>query len=532
MGVVGSKPAREAPVRYVAKKMPRLDKTPVEQQFKKPVYTAQGINTRQDDVNTEPIMYVETSKDASSTEITDHATPRWYLNTYMEMLDNVRTDQTIISGNFPLSWERDKYEPYSLVRGRIDDEDLRWVLAPEQRKMGVEELLPHTKLDRNVLQDILDTVELPRVQYRNYKGKLHKTIADANTHMAARKEQVEKARESELLRQIGYSEEEVAREEQYMTNRPRGVKALDDLGVSIREKKRQARAQEASEMEEMLEQRRIEQIERGEATITEDDLYERPEHISSKLKPFQFRQTNTKKMYAADIGRNEQDGAKFHWWLDRRRRIKRAVDNIHGVPIYNERLSANEEQTHKQMREAAEFNFEMARAQGAKGFTDPRGHYDDFMSMLRYNKTIDGDSETTVEVHQEDGADHEVFRYPHTKDHPKYETRTHVQRQEAAATKPVDTDVHKYYGFDNDGSADGSGNDGAASASSSSSQAESVGRQNNPERVSGWTQKDVRGAPGVSSHDARDGAHTPSSSPSSTAPPPPPQGGGDSDKGN
>ncbi|PWU83816.1 hypothetical protein C4B63_281g2 [Trypanosoma cruzi] len=171
MGAARSRPAREAPVRYVAKQIPRADRIPVEQQFKKPEFTAQGINRRLEDVNTEPLMYVETSKDASSTELTDHTAPRWYLNTYMEMVDNQRTDQVIISGNLPLSWERDKFEPYALVRGRIDDEDLKWVLAAEQRKKGVDELLPSTKLERNVLQDILDTVELPRLQYRNYKGK-------------------------------------------------------------------------------------------------------------------------------------------------------------------------------------------------------------------------------------------------------------------------------------------------------------------------------------------------------------------------
>lgn len=500
MGGAASKPAREAPVRYVAKKMPRMDKTPIEQQFKKPSYTAQGINARQDDVNTEPIMYVETSKDASSTEITDHASPRWYLNTYMEMLDSVRTDQTVISGNLPLSWERDKYEPYSLVRGRIDDEDLRWVLAPEQRKMSIDELLDHTKLDRYVLQDILDTVEVPRVQYRNYKGKLHKTIEDANTHIAARKVQVEKARESELLRNIGYSEEEVAKEEQYMTNRPRGVKALDDLGVSVREKNRQIRASEASDMEEMLERRHIEQIERGEVELTEDDLHSRPEYLSTKLKPFQFRQANTKKMYAADLGRNEEDGAKLHWWLDRRRRIKRAVDNIHGVPIYNERLSANEEQSHKQMQEAAEFNFEMARTQGAKGFTDPRASHDDFMAMMRYNKLVDGDSETSVQVTEGGATEHEVFRYPHTKSHPAHEKQTTVKRP-AEPTAPIDTDIHKYYGFDNSSSLDDAeatqkGGGGAGDGTASTPAAEGG---NSPSRFS-WGEMGVRGAGAMGSH--------------------------------
>lgn len=74
----------------------------MEQQFKKASFTAQGSYTRTDDVNTEPVMYVETSKDGSSTELTDHFSPRWYLNTNTEMMDNQRTDQTDIRGNLPL----------------------------------------------------------------------------------------------------------------------------------------------------------------------------------------------------------------------------------------------------------------------------------------------------------------------------------------------------------------------------------------------------------------------------------------------
>lgn len=448
MGASAAKPAREAPVRYVAKKMPRLDKTPVEQQFKKPQFTAQGINTRTDDVNTEPLMYVETSKDASSTELTDHSAPRWYLNSYLEMTDNVRTDQAVISGNLPLSWERDKYEPYALVRGRIDDEDLRWVLAPEQRKKGVDELLSFTKLERNVLQDILDTVELPRTQYRNYKGKLHKSIDDANTHMAARKTQLEKAREAELLRQIGYSEEEVQKDEQYLTNRPRGVRTLDDLGASDREMRRQKRAAEASELEDMLEDRRIEQLERGEATVTEEDIAEKPEVLPMHGKHHSTQKKIYKRMYAADMGKDERNQAKFVWWLDRTRRIKRAVDTIHGVPVYNERLSANEEQTRKQMREAAEFNFSVSQAQGAKGFTDPRGHYDQFMDIMRHNKE-DAEKESGVEVHEGDSAENVVFQFPHTREHgAKPAPKTFADRRDHA--EQVDTDVNKLYGFDDE----------------------------------------------------------------------------------
>lgn len=446
MGASAAKPAREAPVRYVAKKMPRLDKTPVEKQFTKPHLTAQGINTRTDDVNTEPLMYVETSKDANSTELTDHVAPRWYLNSYLEMMDNVRTDNAIITGNLPLSWERDKHEPYALVRGRIDDEDLRWVLAPEQRKKGIDELLGSTKLERHVLQDILDTVELPRTQYRNYKGKLHKSIDDANTHMAARKTQIEKAREAEVLRQIGYSEEEVQKDEQYLTNRPRGVRTLDDLGVSDREKRRQKRAAEMNELEDMLEDRRIEQLERGEATLTEEEVRAKPEVLQMQGKHRNTQRNNYKRMYAADIGKDEVNQAKFVWWLDRTRRIKRAVDKIHGVPIYNERLSANEEQTRKQMREAAEFNFSVSQAQGAKGFTDPRGHYDQFMEIMRDNKG-DVESSENVEVHEDGSTENLIYQFPHTREHgAKPAPKTFADRRNRVDR--VDTDVHKLYGFD------------------------------------------------------------------------------------
>nr|CAJ2475766.1 unnamed protein product [Leishmania braziliensis] len=448
MGVASAKPAREAPVRYVAKKMPRVDKNPVEKQFTKPQFTALGINTRQDDVNTEPLMYVETSKESSSTELTDHVAPRWYLNTYLEMSDNMRTDQTVISGNLPLAWERDKHEPYSLVRGRIDDEDLRWVLHPDQRKKPLDELLGHTKLERQVLQDILDTVELPRTQYRNYKGKLHKSIDDANTHMAARKAQIEKAREAEILRQIGYTKEEVLKEEQYLTNRHRGVRALDDLGASDREKRRQKRAAEASELEDMLEERRIEQLERGEAVVMAEEVTEKPEVLPMRKKLFSTRSNIYKHMYAADIGKDERNQAKFVWWLDRTRRIKRAVDTIHGVPVYNERLSANEEQTRKQMQEAAEFNFSMSRSQGAKGFTDPRGHYDQFMDIMRHNKA-EMQSETNVEVHEDNSSEHAVFQFPHTREHGAKPAPTRFTDRRDHAQR-VDTDVTKLFGLEHE----------------------------------------------------------------------------------
>lgn len=443
MGASASKSVREAPVRYAAKQLPRLDSVPIEQKFKKPQLTAQGINRRQDDVNTEPLMYVETARDGTSTEVTDHTAPRWYLNTYMEMLDNVRTDQIIISGNLPISWERDKFEPYALVQGRIDDEDLQWVLDPEQRKKGVDALVESTKLSREVLQDILDTVEVPRVQYRNYKGKLHKSIEDSNVYATARKKQVERARELEILREIGYSDEEMEREDQYLTQRTRGVKALDSLGASRREKKRLERSCEASDMEDMLEERKIEMLEQGKYELTDEDIYDKPGLLSMRPKHHaSYRKGGGRKVYAGDFGKRETDYAKFHWWLDRSRRVKRAVDSIHGVPIYNERLSANEEQNRKQMKEAAEFNFAVSRAQGAKGFTDPRGHYDQFMEMIRQNHEEEKSNPPTVNIYEDGVTQHAVFSYPHTASHSPHPTEV-VSEERFDKAEPLDTNIQE-----------------------------------------------------------------------------------------
>lgn len=450
MGNAASKRVREAPVRYVAKQVPRLDSIPIEEKFKKPSFSTQGINTRKDDVNTEPLMYVETSQESSSTEVTDHTAPRWYLNTYMEMVDNLRTDQVIISGNLPMSWERDKFEPYSLVQGRIDDEDLKWVLDQEQRKKGVDGILEHTKLPRQVLQDIMDTVELPRVQYRNYKGKLHKSIENSNTYMEERKKQLEKARETEVLRQIGYSEEELAKEEQYLTQRTRGIKTLDMLGSSHREKRRLEHSIATSDLEDMLEERRIEQIEKGSYQLTEKDIYSKPDQLSLRPKyQMSFRSGGGRKMYTGDFGKDKSDYAKFHWWLDRSRRVKRAVDTIHGVPIYNERLSANEAQNKQQMQEAAEFNFSLSMAQGAKGFTDPRGHYDQFMEMVREHHKENKDP--SVNIYEDDiTKKHDVLKYPHTASHTPHLTEMVSQERHDKVKEPVDRNIHHYYGIQED----------------------------------------------------------------------------------
>lgn len=434
MGGQASKPVREAPVRYVAKQLPKVDKRPMELQFKKPEYSKLGINKREDDVNTEPLMYVETAKDGTGTELTDHVAPRWYLNTYMEMMDNQREERVIISGNFPISWERDKHEPYALVRGRIDEEDLNWVLSPEARKMPMDELVQHTKLDRQTLQDLLDTVEVPRRQFRNYKGKLHKTIDDANEHLSQRKVQIEKARESEILRSIGYSEADVAKEEQYLTQRSRGVKTLDDLGASIRAKKRFDRASQQDEMERMLEERRVEMLEAGTYELSEEESLARPERLDSQMNPMKIRTKTHKNMYAADANKDDRNMAKLQWWLDRTRRIRRGQDKIHGVPIYNERLATNDAQTREQMRQAAEFNYSMSRAQGAKGFADPRTHFDELTKIMSESK--DEYNTSKVEVHEEGAGSDPIYRFPHTATHPKTPTTDIPKPQDASSSPP------------------------------------------------------------------------------------------------
>lgn len=435
MGAQKSKAMREAPVRYVAKQIPKVDNRPMEIQFKKPEYSKVGINQRTDDVNTEPLMYVETAKDGSNTELTDHVAPRWYINTYLELMDNAKEERVIITGNLPLSWDRDKYEPYSLVRGRIDEEDLDWVLSPEARKMPMEELVQHTKLDRATLQDILDSVEVPRAQYRNYKGKLHKAIDDPNSYLQNRKEQVEKAREAELLRNIGYSEKEVEKEEQYLTNRSRGVKTLDALGASSRSKRRQDRAHEFNQMEMLLEERRINQLEAGEYVATEEDVHEKGEMIL-RNNPMKVR-TKAKNKYLADINKDERNQAKIQWWLDRTRKIGRGTDKIHGVPIYNDRLATNDKQTREKMREAAEFNFGLSRAQGAKGFADPRANFDEVYEMMKDSK--DEYQTSMVDVVEDGEGDRTIYRHPHTATHPPKEPGKPLPKNDISP-KPIDSD--------------------------------------------------------------------------------------------
>lgn len=416
MGASKSKPMREAPARFVAKQLQRETKAP-EDQFRKPEYTKQGINKRLDNTNTEPLMYVETEKDENSTEVTDHTAPRWYLNTYMELVDNCREDRTIISGNLPASWERDKNEPYGLVRGRIDEEDLDWLLHPDQKKMSIDELLTHSKLDRETIEDLLAHVELARPQYRNYQGKIHKTIDDSENFLDHRNKQIEHNRETEVLKTIGFSDEEIANDEQYRTKRSRGVKALDDLGASIRSKKRMDKSFEQNEMRGILDQERISEIEAGTYVLTDDDVKRDNTPLKSVYAGTMTNRSRTQtNSFRMDIGADPASHAKIDWWMSRSRRIKRGNDKIHGVPVYNERVQANEEQTQRQMQEAADFQFQFAKRQGAKGYIDPRGQYDEMMEMMR-NRQKEGIDDTGVYV-TEDDEKHIVDRFPHTKDHP------------------------------------------------------------------------------------------------------------------
>ena len=68
------------------------------------------------------------------------------------------------------------------------------------------------------------------------------------------------------------------------------------------------------------------------------------------------------------------------------------------------------------MQEAADFQFQFAKRQGAKGYIDPRGQYDEMMEMMR-NRQKEGIDDTGVYV-TEDDEKHIVDRFPHTKDHP------------------------------------------------------------------------------------------------------------------
>lgn len=386
MGNPMSKTARTPPARFIAKQLPRpaLD---VAEDFKKAKHTIEGINRETEKVITTPQPYVETKRDAESTNVPDHAAPRWYLNTWMEMMDNTRQDRVIISGNLPISWERDRFEPYSLVRNRIDDEDLDWLLGPEAQAMKKEDLVEHTKLELSALEDILATVEAPRRQFRNYQGKLHKSIDDPNQFLTDRKKRVEENREDELLRSIGMSEDEINDDKQYREKRSRGVKALDDLGVTLRAKKRSQRLAHFDDMQSLIEARNKIEIESGQKTeITENDI-KRDDNVKPSGQ-FVFRnnrrlRANHRKQFAMDLVGSPEEQARIQWWQDRRREIPHGPDVIHDADVYAEHLTQTEDQLQREVSRTADVSKGFAAAQGAKGYFDPRLQYEEMIKMMR-----------------------------------------------------------------------------------------------------------------------------------------------------
>lgn len=400
MGATASKPVRTAPARYVAKQLPRPQGDVLEE-FRKAQHTLVGINKTKEHVTTQPEPYIETKISGETTQQTDLIAPRWYINAWMEMVDNAREDRTVITGNLPVSWDRDKYEPYDLVRNRIDDEDLDWLLSPEARALPMDQLVGQTKLERQVLEDILATVEAPRRQYRNYKGKLHKAIEDPNTFLKDRKEKMAASREDELLREIGYSDEELASDRQYRTQRSRGVKTLDQLGVSLREKKRADRVTQHGEMNDMLEQRRQDMIEAGTYQPTEDELDRDPEQISFVGEgSYKAKYNKTKEMYKYDQGRNRVALSKMHWWVNRRREIQPNADKIGNVPTYNEKLTMQADQMQQQLEDAAAYSRSLHQAQGGKRWADPRAEFDSVMQAVRDYQEESEAAAKTAEANQ------------------------------------------------------------------------------------------------------------------------------------
>jgi hypothetical protein len=405
MGNVATKGTqRTAPARYVAKQLPRAP-ADVEEEFAKAKLTIQGINKMREKVNTTPQPYVETKSAEDGTPLTDMSAPRWYLNTWMELMDNTRQDRAIISGALPTAWNRDHNEPYSLVRNRIDDEDLDWLLS-EGKKMPIEQLLSHTKLERESLEDILATVEAPKKQYRNYQGKIHRAIENTNTFMQDRQKRMEENRNEELLKQIGYSDEELEDEKQYMTNRSRGVKTLDDLGVSIRRKKRLDRFAQHNDMEILLEERRLQAIEAGTYEPTEEEL-QRPEAGSAgrvKGAYYKARFTTQKNVLRLDLSHSEKDQQtreKISDWLEARKHVEYGKDKFpeEHTPEYHEALSTTEEAAKVQLDANAARGQVMAHAGGMKRWADPRQQYDTMLKIMREsNQSRDG---VTAEVEQQ-----------------------------------------------------------------------------------------------------------------------------------
>lgn len=385
MGATQTK-ARTPPARYVAKQMPRAPKD-IEEEFKKAKHTMKGINKMTERVTTTPQPSVEKRHSEDATQNNDTSAPRWYLNSWMELIDNRRQDRLIITGNLPASWQRDRFEPYTLVRNRIDDEDLDWLLSAG-KTLPMDELVHQTKLERQALEDIIGTVELPRRQYRNYQGKLHKAIDDPNTYLADRKKRMEENREEELLRQIGYSDEELADERQYRTSRSRGVKTLDALGVSVRANRRLERASLHDDMQTLLEQRKIEQLEAGSYEATDEEL-RRPEEVGvPRGQLYKARVNPTADVYKLDRKSQGTDDKlrKISWWTDRRREMVTNLDHHPDAPKYNDKVSGSEQDAKMQMDRSALMTQQFAMAQGAKGFFDPRQQYQEMLEIMRSQK--------------------------------------------------------------------------------------------------------------------------------------------------
>lgn len=432
MGVPASKPARAAPVRYVARVLPKH--TTVEDIFKKQVFSAKGINNNTEEINTVPTYYTETERDANSTQVPEQVSPRWYLNTFMEMMDGTRQERVIITGNLPIAWERDKFEPYALVRNRIDDDDAKWLLSEENKKVPLEQLRESTKLEAQVVQDILDSVELPRMQYRNHKGKLTKAVPDANEFMVARKAQAMRSKEAEKLKAIGYSAEEIASDEQYLTKRSRGVKTLDDLGVSHRHAKTTARVRQTAEMEELLEARRIKELESGRTEISPETV---AHHLKSDkrtlskefLSPIKLREPPRQEkriMFGMDGKHVKSDVnlAKIHWWLEQSRRISRAQDKIHGVQTHNKNMQMNQEQFDQHTLEAVDRL--MAARMGEAG-PDPRSDMDLQIKMMRATRGEGEVDSVDVTEPDEEPLQHQ---FVHTRHHKKRSEEAPFPRDE------------------------------------------------------------------------------------------------------
>ena len=406
MGNVAAKPVRTAPARYVAKQLPRAPKD-VEEEFAKAKLTILGINKMKEQVSTTPQPHVEVKRSEKSTQLTDMSPPRWYMNTWMELMDNTRQDRQILTGQIPSAWQRDHFEPYSLVRNRIDDEDLDWVLT-EGKKMPIEELLKHTKLEREVLEDLLATVEAPRKQYRNYQGKIHRAIEDTNTFMADRSKRLEENRNEELLKQIGYSDEELEDEKQYMTNRSRGVKTLDDLGVSIRRKKRLDRFSEKNDMEILLEERRLAAIEAGTYEPTEDEL-ERPDIAGvPKGQYYKSRFPGMKNTIRMDLSHDERDQKerdKIADWLDERKKVDYGKDKLpDDIPLYHEGLTQTEEQAKNTLDINTQRGMMLAKSTGAKKWADPRQQYDTMLKIMRDAKENPNDGSAPLQPPMPEGG--------------------------------------------------------------------------------------------------------------------------------